>query len=289
MIFKQNEQIRRAKLEEIFLSLNKKMYISIILLFITLLVGIEFQAIFLDGKYSFIYIIFPLFILLSLVFLYFINRITTKLYSNILYILLILFFYVIKAHSKDTKMLVRLFYIFICFMVMFINIKSDHSIYQYITFICYKVVIIIVIFCFYDFESNLKKYFIIDLFMIIFTIGFTVVNMILRRILLDNIEKLNSKNVALMNKFTNIFNTMKSPLISINFKKMTISFNFAFINFIKLNYNQESDEIKYLFDEMSKRDINLNKEIYINDLSPENKLFFEKNENYLKPQLIRKN
>ena len=165
-------------------------------------------------------------------------------------------------------------------MVIFVNIKTDHSITQLIFFICYKVILVIVIFCFYDFENNFKKYLIYDLFILTLSVGITGVDMILKRILLDNIEKLCIKNEVMMSKFKNILNTMKSPLFSINFKKNVIFFNVAFTNFIKKNYHGESNEVMYLFDEMT--DIDVDYKLYINDVNNEDKFFFEKLENSMK-------
>ena len=106
---------------------------------------------------------------------------------------------------------------------------------------------------------------------------------LLKMILLKYIEKLNRKNIALMKKFRNIFNTMNSPLISINFKKNVVFFNAAFTNFIKQNYSLDTDGIKYLFDETDDNDVELN---FIIDF--EANLFFDKLKKTLEELNIKK-
>ena len=206
------------------------------------------------------------------------------------YILLLFFFDAINiiglidnSMEKEDLMFIRNFYIFVCFVVVFVNIKSDFSILQFILYICYKGIILIVVMNFYDFKNSLNKYLLYDIYMIILIIGITVINVILKKTLLKYIDKLNGKNIALINHFKNIFNTLKSPMISLNFKKNVVFFNASFTSFIKNNYHGKLGEIKYLFDEIN--DLDINNEFYLydlNDIQNEDKLFFDKIENSLK-------
>ena len=164
------------------------------------------------------------------------------------------------------------------------NIKIEHTICQLVSFVFYKVLIFSFILYFYNFTPS-NKCFIYDLFITILAICFICIFTYFRSNLLKNIEKLNNKNESLINKLKNIFNTMKSPLISINLKKNVVLFNYAFIDFIKQNYKSEINEIDYLFDE--KNDLNENvHEDYFNsiyeNISKTDKLYFETAENKLK-------
>ena len=89
-----------------------------------------------------------------------------------------------------------------------------------------------------------------------------IFSMLYRTMLIKKIKKQHDKNDVLIHEFKNIVNTMKSPLISINFKKNKIFFNIAFINLIKQSFDDESDEIKYITGD---KDINIEEE-YFNNL-----------------------
>ena len=281
MILHQSENILKLKIEEIFLTLHKKMFMSLIIMVIIMLISDEIRIL-LNKDYhsSYLRIQFPIYLFLSILSIFLIKKITSTKCINIIYVLLIIIcdavlpFGILVVPSHLELLYTRLFYMFICFLVMFINIKMDLSICQFVSFIICKIIIFVVIL--YIHRSD--KYLIFDIYMIFFAIAISIINVILKRTLLNSIEKLNRKNVALMNKFTNIVNTMKNPLVSFNFKKNIVYFNAAFINFIKQNFGV-SNEIKYLFNELSESD---SKGLFENELKYIGVEYFDKIENTLR-------
>ena len=150
---------------------------------------------------------------------------------------------------KDIQMATRMYYFYVGYMNMLVNIKKDHTKTEFLCLIVYKFILYIVIMIFYDYFQNESQFLLIDIFIMLLSSILLILSMLNKNILYTGLEKLNNKNVAITNQIRNIFNTVKSPMMSINFKKNTIFLNVAFINFFKENFDMNRIDIKYLLNE----------------------------------------
>ena len=276
----------KGELEVIFLEIYKKLYITILLFLNLFLFGIFIQS-FYSNFFQIFHLTYflPLAIFLDSILIYAILRLKTKKFENFFYLLIILFYdglvlyALISAYlHKDNELYSRSLYYELCFSLMYINIKFDHSRGNLVFLGIYKAVLLFIFLFFYDYKSLKESMLIIDVFMISMCIGMIIANLFTNKKLFNNLELLDQKNNSLNNKFKNIFNAIKSPLISINIKKQEIHFNLAFKKFIKENSNLDNEIEEYLFENVSEN-IEINNE-YINSLkekvSDEELCFLEK-------------
>ena len=251
----------KNEIDEIFLILNKRIFIAVLifikLMFICLLIENS-----LSSKLKIFHIPYyvPVCIILVWVFIFFVNRISTKQWEYISYIIMIIFFdsltifgVIIAFLVKDDKLFIRGLYYEICFSLMYLNINIDLSILKLYSLMIYKLVIFSIILTLYNYEINLEEFFIFDLYMIILSLGITIVYIIMSKILWKKLAELSKKNNYLT--VNNIFNASKSPIISINLMKNKINFNIAIIQFFQENFHEEKYKIKYLFDDNYKEEI----------------------------------
>ena len=118
--------------------------------------------------------------------------------------------------------------------------------------------------------------------MIILCFGMIFVMIYMNKILW---EKLKNNNVSLTNKLNSMFNAMKTPLISLNYRKNQINFNLSFNQFLKDNFSKDDLGIKFLLDEIKEEQLDnsylssLTQNISNEDLNfLEKELLIEKNQ-----------
>ena len=257
MDFNKNEKNWEEKTNEIFLEVNKKVYISVIFFyFVSILVFLIQTIVTSNLSYLESFVVGPILLIILIIITCLINKIKSKLYGDITYFIILFFydcvaFYVLfKATTEnDDQMFIRIYYHMICYVILFLNMKSDNNWLQLIIFVVYKIIVFSLVFYIYDYKKFLKSYFVFDVSIIIFTFGTTFVVVSTKRIVWKSIQKLNQNNISLNNKLKNIINTMKSPLLSLNLRKNSIIFNQAFIKFIKEYFDQKEFFTDFLFDE----------------------------------------
>ena len=143
----------KNEIDEIFLILNKRIFIAVLifikLMFICLLIENS-----LSSKLKIFHIPYyvPVCIILVWVFIFFVNRISTKQWEYISYIIMIIFFdsltifgVIIAFLVKDDKLFIRGLYYEICFSLMYLNINIDLSILKLYSLMIYKLVIFSII------------------------------------------------------------------------------------------------------------------------------------------------
>ena len=258
MEFKHHEKKWGDFLEKLFLSLNKKVYV--IILIISLITLISLSVVYaIQGPYSIMILVISISTFLAIVIgilIFIITKIESRLWGNIVYYIIIILFdivimyqYIYSSMIKDIQMATRMYYFYVGYMNMLVNIKKDHTKTEFLCLIIYKFILYIVIMIFYDYFQNESQFLLIDIFIMLLSSILVILSMLNKNILYTGLEKLNNKNVAITNQIRNIFNTVKSPMMSINFKKNTIFLNVAFINFFKENFDMNRIDIKYLLNE----------------------------------------
>ena len=260
MEHQQNENKWRENLEEIFLILHRKVYIFIFSVMSLLFIGLSLQKAFLqgDGMGSVIgAVVGQLACAIVMIFIAF--RINSKKTGDYYYTFLVAFvdtasIILCYSYNDQPDQYSRLVYHYICYAVMFMNIKSDHTWGYFIFLFCFKVVGMGIILIFYNFKLFYTNCIVLDFYMIGLCFGMIIVNRYVKFYLLQSLEAMNEKNVSLTTKLKNIFNTMKSPLFSINFKEKIVFFNNSFIKFIKEKFNQEEFGTKFLFNEVNENE-----------------------------------
>ena len=250
-------------MEKLVLSLNIKIFISILVfeMFSIIFLAISFI---LYGNFSRahqmnILISCCIMIFVLLVFIYFVSIVKTIRRGNIVGSIIILVFDLLNLYTfidlsiepTFKELSIRIFYYFICYMIMFMNFRSNHTssldfkllmIYKFLLFVG-----VIIIYIHIGFDT---KYYFVDFNMIILAFGLTIVHNLNMKTIIKSLEKLNIKNVTLTKQMKNMVNMMKNPMISINLRKLSFLINSSFSNFVKENFNNIGIDYKYLLGEV---------------------------------------
>ena len=259
----------KDKINEMDLKYDKTLYSGMLMFISILIIGIFIQISIQHNFDNVIIFISLISIFLSIyILVVFLKNIKNKKSGDIYFIIMIficdavILFYSI-TYYLEVSIYIRLFYYLISNNICFMISKSEISRLYFIYWILLKII------CFgtfiYTYIKSVKTPILIflDLYIIVFSIGIIFLIRYLKCNLQGNIIIMNEENIGLANRLTNMINSIKSPIISVNLKEKDIIFNISFINFIKENFHREEYASKYLFDEITEENYSSN---YIDNL-----------------------
>ena len=247
----------------ILLHLNKRVYICSLLFLKLMFVGLFIQN-FLTMSLEIFHIpyIIPFCLFLIIIFIYFLIKISSRTSDLITYLLIILFFdaltilVVIVAYLVESEgLFIRGIYIEICFSLIYLNINFDNSSIKIRFLMIYKALIIVIFLILYNYKKNIENFFILDLYMIIFSLGMILIIININSILWKELKELYNNNVSVTNNINSIFNAMKTSLISFNYNRNLIHFNASFIQFMKDTLSYDHLGIRFLLDEIKEEQL----------------------------------
>ena len=247
----------------ILLHLNKRVYICSLLFLKLMFVGLFIQN-FLTMSLEIFHIpyIIPFCLFLIIIFIYFLIKISSRTSDMITYLLIILFFdaliifVVIVAYLVESEgLFIRGIYIELCFSLIYLNINFDYSSIKIRYLMIYKALIIVIFLILYNYKKNIENFFILDLYMIIFSLGMILIIININSILSKELKELYNNNVSVTNNINSIFNAMKTSLISFNYNRNLIHFNASFIQFMKDTLSYDHHGIRFLLNEIKEEQL----------------------------------
>ena len=174
-----------SKIDEYYLSINKKLLSTLIVISFILLIGGGIRVL-VFKQYNYNYLIFPVGIIGLVILQISVIRTNSKKCVLISYIIIIIgidFILVISAISQslshNNPVYIRYIYFFIGLTILIIISKSDMSLKLSFFILAFQTVLMIVIFLFYNFAiETLNLYYDISFFVI--AIGCSLVNIIFK-------------------------------------------------------------------------------------------------------------